>query len=82
MLVYTLRTGDVLSLEALWTSLDLELHLRTLFERPVPVHLDRRKVHEHIIAVGTLDKSVALGGVKPFHNTFFSHYLSPVIDAR
>jgi hypothetical protein len=31
-------------------------------------------VHEHIIAIGTLDKSVSLGGIKPFDNTFFSHY--------
>jgi hypothetical protein len=33
---------------------------------------------EHIVAIGALDKSVTLGGVKPFHNTFFSHCYSPV----
>jgi hypothetical protein len=33
---------------------------------------------EHVIAVRALDKSIALGGIKPFHNTFFSHYSSPV----
>jgi len=27
-----------------------------------------------ILAAGALDKSIALGGVKPFHNTLFSHY--------
>jgi hypothetical protein len=32
-------------------------------------------MHKHIIAVGPLDKSVALCGIKPFHDTFFSHYL-------
>jgi hypothetical protein len=31
-------------------------------------------VHEYIIAVGALDKAIALGGVKPFNYTFFSHY--------
>jgi hypothetical protein len=30
-------------------------------------------MHEDIIAVRPLDKSIALGGVKPFHYTFFSH---------
>src|ERR1700739_3919460 len=31
-------------------------------------------MHKHIIAVGALDKAIALCGVKPFHDTFFSHY--------
>jgi hypothetical protein len=31
-------------------------------------------VDKYILAAGPLDKSVALGGVKPFHNTLFSHY--------
>ena len=30
---------------------------------------------EHILAVRALYESVALCGVKPFHNSFFSHYL-------
>jgi hypothetical protein len=38
-------------------------------------------MHENVIAVGTLDKAIALSGIKPFHNTFFSHYKSPVNDA-
>jgi hypothetical protein len=32
-------------------------------------------VNEHILAAGPLDKSIALGGVKPFDDTLFSHYL-------
>jgi hypothetical protein len=32
-------------------------------------------VDEHIFAAGALDKSIALGGVKPFDDTLFSHYL-------
>jgi hypothetical protein len=35
-------------------------------------------MYEHIIPIGALDKSIAFGGIKPFHNTFFSHYSSPV----
>jgi hypothetical protein len=31
-------------------------------------------MHEDIITIRALDKSIALGGVKPFHYTFFSHY--------
>jgi hypothetical protein len=73
-LVDYLRTGDVLGLETLRTSLDLELHLRTLLERPVSIHLDSREVHEYIIAVGPLDEAIALRGVKPFNYAFFSHY--------
>jgi hypothetical protein len=39
-------------------------------------------VHKHILAAGSLDKSVALGGVKPFHNTLFSHYLFLLFHSR
>jgi hypothetical protein len=31
-------------------------------------------MHKHIVATGALDKSITLGGIKPFHNTFFFHY--------
>jgi hypothetical protein len=77
-----LRIANVLSLQALGPAFHLELYLRTFLERAVSVHLDRREVHEHIIAVRALDETIALCGVKPFHNTFFSHYLSPVLDAE
>jgi hypothetical protein len=36
-------------------------------------------VNKYIVAVRALDKAIALCGVKPFHNTFFSHYSSPNI---
>lgn len=72
---------DVLRLETLRSSLHFELDLRALLERAISVHLDRREMHENVIAVGTLDKAIALSGIKPFHNTFFSHYKSPVNDA-
>jgi hypothetical protein len=69
-----LRTIHVLSLQTLRSAFYLELNLRTLFESPIPIHLDGRKMDEHIITVRALDKAIALSGVKPFHNTFFSHY--------
>src|ERR1700761_3601216 len=74
MLVLYLRPADVLGLQAFGTTLYLELHLRALLERPITVHLNGREVHEHIIAVRALNEAIALRGVKPFHNTFFSHY--------
>jgi hypothetical protein len=73
-LVGCLRTVYVLGLQTFGASLYLELDLRAFLKRSVAIHLDRREVHEHIIAIGTLDKSVSLGGIKPFDNTFFSHY--------
>jgi hypothetical protein len=30
-------------------------------------------VDKYIFATRALDKSIALGGIKPFHYTFFSH---------
>jgi hypothetical protein len=71
---YILRTIDVLCLQSLRAAFDFELNLCTFLQRPVTVHLDGGKVDEHIIAIGALDKSIALRGVKPFHYTFFSHY--------
>jgi hypothetical protein len=65
---------DVPGLQPFGTSLYFELNLRAFIECPVAIHLDRRKMDEHIVAVGTLDETVALRGIKPFHNTFFSHY--------
>jgi hypothetical protein len=69
-----LRSIDILGLQTLGAALNLELHLRTFFQRPIAIHLNRRKVYKHVIAVSALDKPVALCGVKPFHDTFFSHY--------
>jgi hypothetical protein len=31
-------------------------------------------MHKHIVATGALDESIAFGGIKPLHNTFFFHY--------
>lgn len=70
-----LRPVDVFSLQTLWSALHLKLDLRALLKRPVAGHLDGRKVDKYIFAAGALDKTIAFGGVKPFHYTLFSHYL-------
>ena len=70
-----LRTVDVFGLQAFRSALHLELNLRAFFKRPVAGHLDGREVDKHIFATGALDKSIAFGGIKPFHYTLFSHYL-------
>jgi hypothetical protein len=71
---FWLGSNYILGLQTLRAPLHLELHLRTFVQSPVTVHLDRGEVNKHVIAVGALDEAIALGGVKPFHNTFFSHY--------
>src|SRR5258708_6200141 len=63
----------ILGLQALGTLFDFELHLGPFLEGPVSGHLDRGEVDKHILAAGPLDESIALGGVKPFHGTLFSH---------
>src|SRR5580700_4256867 len=70
-----LRTVDVLRLQTLRAALHFKLDLRTFLKRPVTGHLDGREVNKNIFAAGALDKSIAFRGVKPFHNTLFSHYL-------
>ena len=60
----------------------MDQDLRTLLKRPVAIHLDRREMHKHIIPIGSLDKSIAFGGVKPFHNTLFSHYVILLFRSR
>src|SRR5665213_702533 len=66
---------DVLSLESLRPPFHLKLHFRAFLQRPIAGHLDCREVNKYILAAGPLDKSIALGGVKPFDDTLFSHYL-------
>jgi hypothetical protein len=65
---------DVLGLQSFGPLLDLELHLRTFIQAAVAVSLDRRKMHEHVVAARSLDKSIAFGGIKPFHYALFFHY--------
>jgi hypothetical protein len=39
-------------------------------------------VDKYIFATGALDKSITLGGIKPFHYTFFSHYVNLLFHSR
>jgi len=71
---YRLGSTYILGLQAFGATLHLELHLRAFFQCSIPVHLDCCEVNKNIIAVRALDEAIALGGVKPFHDTFFSHY--------
>jgi len=70
----TLRAIHVLGLETFRAPFDLKFNLRSLLQCPVTRHLDCREMHKNVLTAGALDKSIALGGVKPFHNTLFSHY--------
>src|SRR6266852_6334424 len=65
-----LCSNYVLGLQTFWPLLHLELHLRTYIQRTITVRLDCRKVNEYVVAARSLDKSVALGGIKPLHDTF------------
>src|SRR6266404_6078614 len=67
----------VLGLQPLGTLLHLELHLRAFIQRTVAVRLNSRKMHEHVIAGGSLDESKSLRGVKPLNYTFFFLLQSP-----
>jgi len=68
-----LGATHILRLQALWPAFYFKLHLGAFLEGPVTGHLNGRKVDKHILAAGSLNKSIALGGVKPFHYTLFSH---------
>jgi hypothetical protein len=74
MLAALLGSLHILGLQALGTRLDLELHLQTLIEGTIPVHLDGGEMHKHIFTSGPLDESETLCRVEPLNYTFFSHY--------
>src|SRR3954452_12824462 len=55
----------------------LVLHRLSLIESRKAGLLDRRNMHEHVLAaVAGLDKSETLGRVKPLHSTFSHHVVS------
>src|SRR5262249_22682938 len=58
---------DVRRLESLLALLDLEFDGLTLFESPVPAHLDGGVVDEHVRAVTLRDEAEALLRVEPLH---------------
>src|ERR1700712_287017 len=55
----------------------LVFHRLSLIERRKTGLLDRRDMNEHVLAtIAGLDKSEALGRVKPLHSTFSHHVVS------
>src|SRR5262249_59447831 len=68
-----LDLGNVAGLRAFGTVNDLELHCLAFLERPEPVALNGRVVHEDIAASVTLDESVPLGVVEPLDFSCDAH---------
>src|SRR5437016_4201602 len=64
---------DVGRLQTLRALRDLELHLCALFQAAIALRLNSREVYEDILSILPLNKTVALGCVKPLHCTFFFH---------
>ena len=65
--------SDVDRLETLRSLLYFEFDGGAFRQRSVTFALDRRKMHENIVSIGLLDKTKALGFVKPLHSTLLSH---------
>lgn len=63
---------DALSLQPLGPLLHFEFHQLAFIQRFITVHLNGRKMHEHILAGLPLDESVSFGRVEPLHHTLFS----------
>src|SRR5262245_57704090 len=57
----------VASLRSLGAVNDFELDLLAFFERPEAGTLNRREVHEHVVAALAFNESVALRVVEPLH---------------
>src|SRR5207237_307112 len=60
-----LQCADHVGLRALLALRDLELDPLPLLQRPVPVHLDRAVVDEHVRATVDRDEAVTLLRVEP-----------------
>ena len=71
----TRRLGGrhVLSLQTFRSLLHHERNLRPFVERTIPTSLDRGEVNKHILSGLSLYEAIALGCIKPLHNTFFFH---------
>src|SRR5260370_42564918 len=74
--------ANVLSLRALRTLGDVELDLLVLVQRLVTLRLDRRVVHENVVAAVLLrDEAETLLGVEPLHGAL-SHCSLLLFGAR
>ena len=66
-----LRRPDVLSLPALRSLGDIELHCLAFLQAAEAASLDCRKMHEYIFAGLTANKAVALGVIEPLYCSCF-----------
>ena len=66
-----LDAADVLSLPALRAFDHVELHLLTFLQAAESGRLNRREMHEYILAVLAADETVAFGIVKPLYCSCF-----------
>ena len=67
-----LETNYVFGLKALWSLLHFEFNRLPFVEGLVPFGLNRRKVHENILARLALNEPITLCCVKPLHCTLLS----------
>ena len=66
-----LEWANVFRLPPLRSFGDFEFHGLTLLQALKPTRLDRRKMHENVLARLTADKAVAFGVVKPLYCSLF-----------
>jgi hypothetical protein len=77
------ESADVLRLGALGTLGDVELDLLVLVEGLVALRLDRRVVHEDVVAAVLLrNEAETLLGVEPLHGALSHVLVTPVIGTR
>jgi hypothetical protein len=72
---YSLEDLDVLGLPAFRSLRYVELNRLAFLQRAKSVALNRREVHEYVLAVRSAQKPEAFGVVKPFHCSLF-HFIS------
>src|SRR5437879_11861589 len=65
--VGSLHANDVHGVQPLVPGLHLELHRLPFGESLEPVHLDGRKMHEHVLAAILLNEAVVLRIIEPLH---------------
>ncbi len=64
---------DAGRIEALGALLAFKFDRISLIQGFIPIFLNGGKMNEYIFSGRTLDKSISLGAVEPFHHTLFSH---------
>ena len=63
--------------QALWTLLAFELDAFPFIQGLVAVLLNSGEMHKYVFSRGTLNKTIALGPVKPLHYPVLFHLYSP-----